>query len=147
MSSVNKAILIGHLGQDPDIRQTNSGSSVANFSLATSKKYKDQQGEWKTKTEWHRVVVFGKSAEFVGNYFRKGTKAYVEGEITTKEWEDREGNKKKSTEIVVLPYGGSVQSLEKIDKDGGGTTRTGQDSVRRGGGGGGNADLDDDIPF
>ncbi|MGA1354819.1 MAG: single-stranded DNA-binding protein, partial [Candidatus Limnocylindrus sp.] len=88
MSSVNKVILVGTLGKDPEVRRLNSGDSVANFNLATSESWNDKQsGERKEKTEWHRVVVFGKLAEIVEKYLRKGSKVYLEGQLQTRKWE------------------------------------------------------------
>ena len=95
MASVNKAILVGNLGQDPEIRYTPSGSAVANFSIATTDKYKDEE-----KTEWHRIVAFGKLAEICGEYLQKGKQVFIEGKIQTRSWEDRDGVKKYTTEIV-----------------------------------------------
>ena len=101
MASVNKVILVGNLGRDPEIRYTQSGTPVANFTMATTEQWKDQQtGERNEKTEWHRIVVWGKTAEMCAQYLSKGRQAYVEGRIQTREWEDKEGNKRQTTEIV-----------------------------------------------
>jgi len=92
---VNKVILIGHLGRDPETRTTQSGMTVANFSLATTEKFKGED-----RTEWHRIVVWGKLAEICAQYLTKGKQVYLEGRLQTREWEDKEGNKKSTTEIV-----------------------------------------------
>ena len=95
---MNKAILIGNLGADPDVRFTQGGTAVANLRVATNERFKDQSGEWVDKTEWHRVVVFGKQAEFCGEYLKKGAKVAVDGSLQTREWE-KEGVKQYTTEI------------------------------------------------
>ncbi|MBI5561340.1 MAG: single-stranded DNA-binding protein [Deltaproteobacteria bacterium] len=97
---VNKVILIGHLGKDPEIRYTPSGMAVANFSMATTENWKDKEGGKQEKTEWHRIVAFGKLAEICGEYLSKGKQVYVEGRIQTRAWDDKDGNKKYTTEIV-----------------------------------------------
>ena len=99
MSSVNKAIIIGRLGDDPDVRYTQNNTAVANLSIATSERYKDKQGEWKERTEWHRVVLWDRLAETAQEYLQKGNRAYIEGSIQTRKWEDKEGNTKYTTEI------------------------------------------------
>lgn len=109
---VNKVILVGSLGQDPEVRYTNGGSAIANLSLATSEEWKDKQtGEKKQKTEWHRVVIFGKTAEIAGEYLRKGSQVYIEGALQTRKWTDKNGVDKYTTEIVVNPIGGVMQML------------------------------------
>lgn len=100
MASLNKVMLIGNLGRDPEIRYTQGGSAVANFTMATSERWSDAAtGERKERTEWHRVVVWGKQAEVVGEYLRKGRQVYVEGNLQTREWTDRDGNKRYTTEV------------------------------------------------
>ncbi len=99
MASVNKVILIGNLGRDPEIRYTSGGTPVANFTMATTERWNDPSGERKERTEWHRIVVWGKQAEIVGEYLRKGRQVYVEGQLQTREWTDREGNKRYTTEV------------------------------------------------
>lgn len=100
MASVNKAILIGNLGRDPEVRYTSGGTPVANFTMATTDRWNDAaSGEKKERTEWHRIVVWGKQAEIAGEYLRKGRQVYVEGSLQTREWTDREGNKRYTTEI------------------------------------------------
>jgi len=99
-SGVNKVILVGHLGGDPEVRYTASGSAVANFTLATSESFNDKTGERQERTEWHRIVAWGKIAELCGEYLHKGRQAYVEGRLQTRQWDDKEGNKRYTTEIV-----------------------------------------------
>jgi single-strand DNA-binding protein len=97
---VNKAILIGNLGGDPELRSTPSGTPVATFTLATNESWTDREGQRQERTEWHRIVAWGKLAEICGQYLRKGRQVYVEGRLTTRSWEDRQGNQRKTTEIV-----------------------------------------------
>ena len=97
---VNKAILIGNLGADPEVRFTPGGQAVANFRIATSESWKDKEGNKQEKTEWHRIVVWGKLAELCGEYLKKGRQAYVEGRLQTREWTDKEGKKNYTTEVV-----------------------------------------------
>ena len=112
MSGVNKVILLGRLGQDPDVKTTSAGASIANISIATSESWKDKNtGEKKERTEWHRVVFFGKLAEIVGRYARKGTQMYVEGQLRTQKWQDKDGADRYTTEVVVQGFGGSMQLL------------------------------------
>ncbi len=99
MAGLNKAILIGNLGKDPEIRYTPSGMAVANFSLATTENW-TKDGQRESRTEWHRIVAFGRLAEICGEYLSKGKQIYVEGKIQTREWEDKDGNKRYTTEIV-----------------------------------------------
>src|ERR1700681_4354276 len=99
---VNKAILLGHVGKDPEIRSTNGGTIVASFSLATADRQKDPQGNWQDKTEWHNLVAFQRTAEIVRDYCKKGSQVFVEGKIQTRSWDDKEsGQKKYRTEILV----------------------------------------------
>ena len=98
--SINKVMLIGRLGQDPELKYTPSGSAVANFSLATSESWNDKSGQKQERTEWHRIVVWGKLAELCNQYLAKGRQAFVEGSLQTRSWEDQQGNKKYTTEIV-----------------------------------------------
>jgi single-strand DNA-binding protein len=100
MAGVNKVILVGNLGRDPEVRYTQSGTPVANFTMATTERWNDPtSGERKEKTEWHRIVVWGKQAEIAGEYLRKGRQVYVEGSLQTREWTDREGNTRQTTEV------------------------------------------------
>ncbi|MDL2094220.1 single-stranded DNA-binding protein [Proteus mirabilis] len=108
---VNKVILIGHLGQDPEIRYMPSGGAVANLTLATSESWRDKQtGEMKEKTEWHRVVIFGKLAEVASEYLKKGSQVYIEGSLQTRKWQDQSGQDRYTTEVVVN-IGGTMQML------------------------------------
>ena len=100
MAGVNKVILIGRLGADPEVRYTSSGTAVANFNMATSVNFTDKNGEKTEKTEWHRIVAFGRLGEICGEYLAKGKQVYIEGRLQTREWEDRDGNKRRTTEIV-----------------------------------------------
>lgn len=100
MAGVNKVILVGRLGADPEVRYTNTGTPVANFNVATSTNFTDKSGERTERTEWHRIVAFGKLGEICGEYLAKGKQVYIEGRLQTRDWEDRDGNKRKTTEIV-----------------------------------------------
>lgn len=165
--SVNKVILVGNLGADPEIRRMNSGDAVVNLSIATSESWRDKQsGERREKTEWHRVVIFneqlGKVAE---QYLKKGAKVYLEGQLQTRSWDDQSGQKKYTTEIVLQRYRGELQMLDSRGGEGGGggnfggggggADRFGQQSPNQmpsggdsgGGFGGGGGELDDEIPF
>ena len=99
MASINKAILIGNLGRDPEVRYTPSGTAVANFSLATSENWTNKDGEKQSRTEWHRIEAWGRLGETCGEYLSKGSQVYIEGSIRTDEWEDQEGNKRQTTKI------------------------------------------------
>ncbi|AJI94079.1 single-stranded DNA-binding protein SSB1 [Yersinia ruckeri] len=108
---VNKVILVGNLGQDPEVRYMPNGGAVANITLATSESWRDKQtGEQKEKTEWHRVVLFGKLAEVAGEYLRKGSQVYIEGALQTRKWQDQSGQERYTTEVVVN-VGGTMQML------------------------------------
>ncbi|ENL8513170.1 single-stranded DNA-binding protein [Providencia rettgeri] len=108
---VNKAILIGNLGQDPEIRYMPNGGAVANITLATSESWRDKQsGEIREKTEWHRVIIFGKLAEVAGEYLKKGSQVYIEGSLQTRKWQDQSGQDRYTTEVVVN-IGGTMQML------------------------------------
>lgn len=100
MRGVNKVILIGNLGKDPEIRYTTGGSAVANFTIATSDSYTDKDGERQEKTEWHRIVAWGRLAEICGEYLSKGRMVYIEGSLRTRSWEDKDGNTRWTTEVV-----------------------------------------------
>ena len=99
MASVNKVILIGNLGRDPEVRYTQTGTAVANFTLATNEVWNDKSGERQERTEWHRIVVWGKQAEIAREHLSKGKQVYIEGSIQTRQWDDREGHKRTTTEI------------------------------------------------
>lgn len=108
---INKVILIGHLGQDPEVRYMPNGNAVVNMTLATSENWKDKNtGEHKEKTEWHRIVLFGKLAEIAGEYLRKGSQVYIEGALQTRKWQDQNGIERYTTEIIVN-IGGTMQML------------------------------------
>lgn len=146
MSSLNKAMIIGRLGADPEVRYTQSNTAVATLSVATTERYKDRNGEQKESTEWHRIVAWGRLAEICQEYLKKGSLAYFEGPIQTRQWEDKDGQKKYTTEIKAL----NMQMLDSRS-----------DSM--GGGGGAPSkpknssasveiddsfdDMDDDLPF
>jgi single-strand DNA-binding protein len=117
---INKAIIVGNLGQDPEVRYMPSGDAVTNVSIATSESLKDKSsGQEQERTEWHRVVFFGKLAEIAGEYLRKGSQVYVEGKLRTRKWQDQEGNDKYTTEIVVDGFDGKMQMLGSKGGDGG----------------------------
>jgi len=143
MAGINKAILVGNLGQDPEIRYTPSGLAVANFSLATSESFKGKDGQRETKTEWHKIVAFGKLAEICGEYLNKGKQIYIEGRIQTRQWEDKDGNKRYTTEIVANQMqmlgtkGGSGGGFDKGESSSGGPPTAEEPPP---------ADMDD-IPF
>src|SRR5712691_3679159 len=99
MASLNKVILIGNLGRDPEVKYTQNGSAVANLSVATNEAWTDKAGEKQERTEWHRIVVWGKQAEIAGEYLTKGKQIFVEGSLQTREWNDKEGNKRQTTEV------------------------------------------------
>ncbi|ACN48379.1 single-strand DNA-binding protein [Salmonella enterica subsp. enterica serovar Typhimurium str. L-3553] len=122
---VNKVILVGNLGQDPEVRYMPSGGAVANLTLATSESWRDKQtGEMKEQTEWHRVVMFGKLAEVAGEYLRKGSQVYIEGQLRTRKWTDQSGQERYTTEINVPQIGGVMQMLG--GRQGGGAPAGGQ---------------------
>jgi single-strand DNA-binding protein len=144
--SLNKAMIIGNVGRDPEIRSTQSGSRIANLSIATSESWKDKNsGERKERTEWHRVVVFNdKLVEVIEKYVVKGSKLYVEGAIQTRKWTDQSGAEKFSTEIVLQAFNGTLTLLGDPRSGGGegGSRDSGQPQRRAPG-----PDLDDEIPF
>ncbi len=164
--SINKVILVGNLGKDPEIRSLGSGDRVANLTLATSEQWRDKtSGERKEKTEWHRIVIFNENLVKVAeNYLKKGSKVYIEGSLQTRKWTDQSGQEKYSTEVVLQKFRGE---LTMLDGRGGGDAAEGdfggQSYGGRAGGGGGfdqgpaargsgpresfPADLDDEIPF
>ncbi len=139
MSSVNKVILVGNVGKDPEIRRLTSGDPVVNLSIATSESWRDKAtGEKKEKTEWHRVVIFNKHiADVAEKYVKKGTKVYLEGALQTRKWTDKDGAEKYSTEIVVQQFRGELQLLSKTE---GAEPAAAPASFSR-------DDLDDEIPF
>ena len=167
--SVNKVILVGNLGADPEVRRLNSGDKVVNLRIATSESWRDKQsGERREKTEWHQVVIFNESlANVAEQYLKKGMKVYLEGQLQTRQWEDQQGQKRYTTEIVLQRYRGELQMLDSrggggdsVGYDDGGSRGGGGRSGGYGGGQGGgqsgggggsrggfNNDLDDEIPF
>ena len=164
--SVNKVILVGNLGKDPEIRRTNDGRPIANLSVATSETWRDKtSGERKEKTEWHRVVIFNDNLVKVAEqYLRKGSTVYIEGAIQTRKWTDNTGAEKYSTEIVLQKFRGELTMLGGRGDSAGASSGGGDDGYSSGGGGGGyggaaprsqpsgpresfSADLDDEIPF
>lgn len=159
MASVNKVILIGNLGKDPDVRYMPSGDAITNITLATTDSWKDKNGEKQERTEWHRVAFFGKLAEIAGEYLKKGSQIYVEGRLQTRKWQDKDGQDRYTTEIVADRMqmlggrSGAGGNNFEVMEGGGGSGR----SDRGAGGGGGGAkpakssgdfdDFEDDIPF
>ena len=157
MSSLNKVALIGNLGNDPEIRSMNNGGKVATLSIATTEKWKDKQsGEKREKTEWHRVVIFGDGLVRVAeNYLKKGSKVYLEGSLQTRKWQDRDGNDKYTTEVVLQGFGGTLIMLDSRGS-GGGRSNNQDPGYSQGGSGSRSASqqqgpsedyMDDDIPF
>ncbi len=146
MAGVNKVILIGNLGRDPELRYTASGTAVANFTLATSESIKTKDGGREDKTEWHRIVAWARTAELCSQYLSKGRSVYIEGRLQTREWEDKEGQKRRTTEVVA----NTVQFLGGRGQGGGGGAPGGGGGAPGGGGGmpdGGAPGGSDDIPF
>ena len=113
---VNKVILVGHVGQDPVVRYTPGGEAVANISLATSEKWKDRNGQPQERTEWHRIVTFGKLADIAQQLVRKGSKLYIEGKLQTRKWQDNHGQDRYTTEVVVTGFNGQIQILDKLNE-------------------------------
>jgi len=168
MASVNKVILLGNLGRDPETRYTTGGDAVTNLNIATSEQWKDKNGEKQERTEWHRVVLFGRQAEIAGEYLKKGRSVYIEGRLQTRKYTDKDGVEKYSTEIVgdrMQLIGGAREGGGGDDEmpgggGGGGARPPSRGSGSGGGGGGGQRpagggggpkkgpdDFDDDIPF
>ena len=162
--SVNKVILIGNLGRDPEIKSMPSGSSIANLSIATSESWRDKtSGERKEKTEWHRVVVFSEGlVRIVEQYLKKGSKVYIEGQLETRKWQDKDGNDKYSTEVVLRNFGSTLTMLDGKSEGAGAGSGGGWDSGSGGGGRTAGAktkgkgatedfsrgpEFDDEIPF
>jgi len=145
---INKVIIVGNLGADPETRYMPSGSAVTNLSIATSETWKDKQtGEQKERTEWHKVAMFNRLAEIAAEYLRKGSQVYIEGKLRTRKWQDRDGNDRWTTEIV-------ADEMQMLGGRGAGGGSFGGGAPQQGGGGGGSAppepapdDFDDDIPF
>lgn len=134
--SVNKVILVGNLGNDPDIRTMQSGGRVANLSIATSESWKDKSGERQERTEWHRVVIFNDNlVNLAQNYLRKGSKVYLEGQLETRKWQDQNGQDKYSTEVVLRPYRGELTMLDSRSGGQSGNAGGGYDNSNDFGGG------------
>ena len=152
--SINKVILVGNLGADPEIRQTKDGRPIANLSVATGESWNDKNtGERREKTEWHRVVIFNEGlAKIAEQYLRKGSKVYLEGQLQTRKWQDQNGQDKYTTEVVLQGYNGN---LTMLDSRQGGGDFAGSSTGSIGSGGGGDSlppsspggDMDGDIPF
>jgi single-strand DNA-binding protein len=158
MASVNKAVLIGNLGRDPEMRYTQAGDPIANFSLATSEKWTSKSGEKQERTEWHRVEVFGKTAQVVRDYLTKGRSVYIEGQIRYEEWTDKDGNKRNTTKIRVSGPNSRLVMLggrgEGGGRGGGSSSGSSDGPPADGGGSGGGSGggdsfqaTDDDVPF
>ena len=161
--SVNKVILVGNLGKDPEIRRTQDGRPIANLSIATSESWRDKAtGERKEKTEWHRVVIFNEGlCKVAEQYLKKGAKVYIEGALQTRKWTDKDGVEKYSTEVVLQGFNSTLTMLDGRSGAGGGDRVSdhaggddfgspGPTASRRpamAGGGGGRGDMDDEIPF
>lgn len=156
MSGVNKVILVGHLGADPEVKAISSGNTVARLSLATSESWKDREGQRQERTEWHRIVLWGKQAELAGKYLTKGRQIYVEGRLQTRSWEDPQGQKRYTTEIVanaIQFLGGGNSGLNPNRNEGG----FGMNNLSNGNGGNdfpahdfgpeSKFDPDEEIPF
>ncbi|HXZ97467.1 MAG TPA: single-stranded DNA-binding protein [Burkholderiales bacterium] len=147
MASVNKVIIIGNLGRDPDVRYMPDGGAVANISVATTDTWKDKSGEKQERTEWHRVAFFGKLAEIAGEYLKKGSQVYVEGSLRTRKWQDKEGQERYTTEIVadrMQMLGSRAGGSEPMTREAPAKEPTASNSAGKGGG---IEDLEDDIPF
>ena len=158
MAGVNKVILVGNLGADPEARSLTSGGEVVNMRVATSEQWKDRDGNRQERTEWHNVVIFNENLGRVAkNYLRKGSKVYLEGQIQTRKWTDQSGNDRYTTEVVLQRFRGELVLLDSRDGGGGGGRGGdyGEDSSPSGGGqrqqrpqpAAFDTDLDDDVPF
>jgi single-strand DNA-binding protein len=154
MASVNKVIIIGNLGRDPETRYMPDGGAICNISVATTDKWKDKNGEMQEKTEWHRVAFFGKLAEIAGEYLKKGSQVYVEGRLQTRKWQDKDGQDKYSTEIVANQMqmlgsrqgmGGGGRAAESAGPEEGGSSKPAGKAPAKSGGK--FDDFEDDIPF
>ena len=148
MASLNRVQLIGNLGADPEMRNTQDGRVIGNLRLATTDKWKDKNtGERKERTEWHRVVIFNEGlAKIAETYLRKGSKVFVEGKLKTRKWQDQSGADRYSTEVVLENFSGNLLMLDgKKDDQGGGSQQ--QQPARTQGGPSGQSDPDDDVPF
>ncbi|MFN7087178.1 MAG: single-stranded DNA-binding protein [Burkholderiales bacterium] len=150
MASINKVILIGNLGADPETRYLPSGDAVTNIRIATTDVWKDKNGEKQEHTEWHRIAFFGKLAEIAGEYLKKGSPVYIEGRIRTRKWQDKEGQDRYSTEIVadrMQLLGGRGGGAEPMTREPAAAAGGAKPAASAKKGGGGFEDMDDDIPF
>ena len=159
MASVNRVILIGNLGRDPEVRYLPSGDAVANFCIATTEKWKDKNGEMQEQTEWHRISFFGRQAEIAGEYLRKGSQVYVEGRLQTRKWTDKDGNERQTTEIrgdrmqmLGSRSGGGGREMPDAESAPPGESAAAPRKPAAAGASGGKKsggldDMDDDIPF
>jgi single-strand DNA-binding protein len=158
MAGVNKVILVGNLGDDPEARSLNNGGEVVNLRVATSENWKDRDGNRQERTEWHRVVIFNENLGRVAkSYLRKGSKVYLEGQIQTRKWQDASGQDKYSTEVVLQRFRGELVLLDKREAGSGGFDEAGDGGASFGAGGAArpqqrpqpafDSDLDDDVPF
>lgn len=152
MASVNKVIIVGNLGKDPEMRYMPSGDALCNFSVATTDSWKDKSGEKQEKTEWHRISMFGRLAEIAGQYLKKGSQVYIEGRLQTRKWTNKEGQDQYTTEIVANEMkmlgsrsGGGSNSFEVVDK--GAPAGGGAPAGKPSGGSSGFDDFADDVPF
>jgi single-strand DNA-binding protein len=144
MASVNKVILVGNLGDDPQVRATGSGKEVCNLTVATSEKWKDRDGNPQERTEWHRVTIWAEGLVKVAqNYLRKGSKVYIEGQLQTRKWQDTNGQDRYTTEVVLQPFAGQLVLLDKREGGGQRQENTSQPAAQPALAG----DLDDDVPF
>ena len=141
MASVNKVILVGHLGRDPEVRYMPDGNAISNISIATSETWKDKSGEKQEKTEWHRIIFFSKLAEIAGEYLKKGSQVYIEGRLQTRKWEDKDGQEKYTTEIVA----DRLQMLGSRERQSDEAPRPRQQAPKQSKGS--FDDFEDDIPF
>ncbi len=142
---VNKVILIGNLGKDPEVRYSPGGSAVANITLATSEGWKDKEGNTQEKTEWHRVVFFSRLAEIAGEYLKKGSKVYIEGKLQTRKWQDKEGQDRYTTEVVANEMqmldskGGTAEHFDESSSSSPSRAKASETNI--------DTNFDDDIPF
>ena len=145
--SINKVILIGNLGSDPDIKRTQDGRPIANLSIATSESWKDKNtGERKEKTEWHRVVIFNEGlCKIAESYLKKGSKVYLEGQLQTRKWQNKDGQDQYSTEVVLQGFNGNLTMLD--GNTGGGSQGNSNNQDQQSDSFGGGGDLDSEIPF
>ena len=162
MASVNKVILVGNLGRDPEMRYMPSGDAIANFSVATTDNWKDKNGQKQERTEWHRISMFGKLAEIAGEYLKKGSSVYIEGRLQTRKWQDKEGNERQTTEVVAdrmqmlggRSSGNAYEAMDDMDQSAPppqqqrqSASAPAQKPAAAPASGSGFDDFEDDIPF